>query len=129
MELGSSEDLKTQILGLGVRSKLLAREGDVAAAVALARQADDLVNTTDALEDQGDAALNLAEVQHLAGDQAGAEEAAERAIDRYRRKGATARVARAQRLAAQWTSGSSTAPRATRGRQRQAGNARVRKSP
>jgi tetratricopeptide (TPR) repeat protein len=129
MELGSSEDLKTQILGVGARSKLLAREGDVAAAVALARQADDLVNTTDALEDQGDAALNLAEVQHLAGDQAGAEEAAERAIDRYRRKGATARVARAQRLAAQWTSGSSTAPRATRGRQRQAGNARVRKSP
>ena len=107
LELGSSDDLKTQILGLGVRSKLLAREGDITAAVALARQADDLVSTTDALEDQGDAALSLAEIRHLAGDQAGAEEAAERAIDRYRRKGANARAVRAQRLAAQWTSGRS----------------------
>jgi hypothetical protein len=129
MELGSSADLKTQILGLGVRSKLLAREGDVTAAVALATQANDLAKTTDALEDQGDAALNLAEVQHLADDQAGAEEAAERAIDRYRRKGATARVARAQHLAAQWTSGSSTALRVTPDSATPGRNGRVRNSP
>ncbi len=104
IELGSSHDLTTQVVGLGVRSKLLARHGDVTAAAALAKQADDMVGITDALEDRGDAALNLAEVRHLAGDQAGAKEAAERAIECYRRKGAVARVARAQRLAAEWTS-------------------------
>jgi class 3 adenylate cyclase/tetratricopeptide (TPR) repeat protein len=129
LQLGSSDDLTTQVIGLGVRSKLLARQGDLTAAAALARQADDLVGATDALEYQGDAALNLAEVRHFAGDQAGTEKAAERAIDRYRRKGAAARAARAQRLAAQWTSSSSTAPRVTRPRQRRAGNGRVHKSP
>ena len=122
LELGSSDDLTTQVIGLGVRSKLLARQGDISAAAELAKQAGDLVRATDALEYQGDAALNLAAVRHLAGDLAGAGEAARRAIDYYRRKGATARVARAQRLAAEWTSGSSTASRVTRTRQRRAGN-------
>lgn len=105
-----------------MRSKLLARQGDITAAAELAKQAGDLGRATDALEYQGDAALNLAEVRHLAGDLAGTGEAAGRAIDYYRRKGATARVARAQRLAAEWTSGSSTASRATPTRHGRAGN-------
>jgi class 3 adenylate cyclase/tetratricopeptide (TPR) repeat protein len=120
--LGSSHDLTTQVIGLGVRSKLLAHQGDITAAASLAKQADELAGATDALEYQGDAALNLAEVRHLAGDQAGAQEATARAIGCYRRKGATARVARAQRLAAEWTSGSSAAQPVTRTRQRGGGS-------
>jgi class 3 adenylate cyclase/tetratricopeptide (TPR) repeat protein len=109
LELGASEDALTQVCGLGVRSKLLARKGDGSAALALAELADGLARATDAPEQQGDAALNLAEVLYLTGDRTRAEEAARRAIDCYRRKGATAYVARAQRLAAAWTSGSAPA--------------------
>ena len=42
LELGSSDDLATQFIGLSVRSRLLARKGDLAAALALADQVDGL---------------------------------------------------------------------------------------
>jgi len=58
---------------------------------------------------QGDAALDLAEVMYLTGDRVRAAEMTQRAIECYQRNGATARVARAQRLAATWTSGCSPA--------------------
>ncbi len=109
LELGGRDDLLTQVLGLGVRSRILARKGQASAALALAEEADSLATTSDSPWLQGDAALDLAEVLHLTGDRMRAAEMTQRAIDCYQRNGATARVARAQRLTAAWTSGSSPA--------------------
>jgi class 3 adenylate cyclase len=109
LELGSKDDLATQLYGLSVQSRLLARKGDTRAALALAEQVDGLAGTSQDPGDQGDAALNRAEILYLAGDPAGAEEMTQRAIASYQRNGATARAARAQRLAAAWTCSSSPA--------------------
>jgi tetratricopeptide (TPR) repeat protein len=109
LELGSKDDLATQLYGLSVQSRLLARKGDTRAALALAEQVDGLAGTSQDPGDQGDAALNRAEILYLAGDSAGAEEMTQRAIASYQRNGATARAARAQRLAAAWTCSSSPA--------------------
>jgi hypothetical protein len=68
----------------------------------MAVEIDGLARTSDSPAEQGDAALNLAEVLSLTGDRTRAEEMTKRAIDCYQRKGATARAARAQRLAAEW---------------------------
>jgi ATP/maltotriose-dependent transcriptional regulator MalT len=122
LERGSADDLATQVYGLGVRSKLLARKGEIGAAIALSEKADSLARTSDALVDQGYAALNHAEVMYLADNWTGAQDAARRAMDCYRRKGAVACVARAQRLAAGWASGSSTASGVTQARQDTAGS-------
>jgi class 3 adenylate cyclase/tetratricopeptide (TPR) repeat protein len=111
LELGGRDDLATQRMGLGLRSRLLARKGQASKALALAEEADSLARTTDSPWEQGDAALDLAEVMHLTGDRARAAEMTQRAIDCYQRNGATARVARAQRLTAAWASGSTPASR------------------
>ena len=109
LKLGSSDDLATQFLGLSVRSRLLAREGDISGALALAEQVDGLARTSDDPRDPADAALNRAEITYLAGDHARASEMIGQAIMHYKRKGATAYAARARRLAAEWTSGSPAA--------------------
>jgi tetratricopeptide (TPR) repeat protein len=110
LELGGSDDLTTQVMGLGVRSRILARKGQASAALALAEEAGSLARTSDSPWIQGDAALALAEVMHLTGDRVRAAEMTQRAIECYQRNGATARAARARRLTAAWTSGSSPAP-------------------
>jgi class 3 adenylate cyclase len=102
LDLGSSDDVATQVFGLGVQSRLLARQGETSAAVALSEKADSLARTSDSPNWQGNAALSLAEVLYLTGDRAGSAKAAERAIACYQDKGATAYVARAQRLTAAW---------------------------
>jgi hypothetical protein len=93
------------------RYGVLARRGYHREALKLAEQADHLAKASDAPLLHGDAALNLAEVLHLAGNEAGAEQETQRAIEHYAQKGATACVRRAQRLAATWTQ--STGPRDT----------------
>jgi class 3 adenylate cyclase/tetratricopeptide (TPR) repeat protein len=110
LELGGRDDLLTQVMGLGVRSRILARKGQASAALALAEEAGSLARTSDSPWIQGDAALALAEVMHLTGDRVRAAEMTQRAIECYQRNGATARAARARRLTAAWTSGSSPAP-------------------
>jgi class 3 adenylate cyclase/predicted ATPase len=109
LELGGRDDLLTQVMGLGVRSRLLARKGQASAALALAEEADNLARTSDSPWIQGDAAFDVAEVLHLTGDHTRAAGMTQRAIKCYQRNGATARVARAQRLTAAWTSSSSPA--------------------
>jgi tetratricopeptide (TPR) repeat protein len=99
LELGSSDDLATQVIGLGVRSMLLAREGETSAALALAERVDDPATTSDDPRDPGDAALYRAEITYLTGDLTRAQEIARRAIECYLRNGGTARV---RRLAVQW---------------------------
>jgi class 3 adenylate cyclase/tetratricopeptide (TPR) repeat protein len=109
LELGSSDDLATQVGGLGVQAKLLAREGETSAALELAERVDRLARTSQDPRYPGDSALYLAEILYLAGDPTRAEEMTQRAIDLYQSKGATAFAARARRLAAQWASGTSPA--------------------
>jgi class 3 adenylate cyclase/tetratricopeptide (TPR) repeat protein len=102
LELGGKEDVYTLLIGLEVRAKLLARRGDHIGARSLAEEADRLAAPTEAPLSQGDAALALAEVLYLAGDLAGGALETQRAIAHYERKGATACVANAQRLALIW---------------------------
>lgn len=61
LELAHQEDLSTQLAGLTVRSKLLAREGDHPAAITLAQEIEELAKTSDSPVDHRDAALNVAE--------------------------------------------------------------------
>jgi class 3 adenylate cyclase/tetratricopeptide (TPR) repeat protein len=103
LELGSSDDLATQFLGLSVRSRLSARKGDMTAALALAERVDGLARVSDDPRDPADAALNRAEISYLAGDHAQVTELVDDAVKHYARKGATAYVARTRRLAAEWT--------------------------
>ena len=93
LELGGAGDVLTHLLGLEVRSKLLARRGDFSGALTLAQQADELAGTTQAPLLKADAALALAEVLYLSGNIAGAGEQAARAMDHFERKGSTAGVA------------------------------------
>ena len=102
LELASPDDLGALVIGLGVRARLLTRRGEVSAALALAGQVDDLARISEDPRDAGDAALNHAEISYLIGDPGRAQEMAQRAIDHYLTNGATARAARARRLAAEW---------------------------
>jgi class 3 adenylate cyclase/tetratricopeptide (TPR) repeat protein len=103
LELGSSDDLATQFLGLSVRSRLSARKGDMTAALALAERVDGLARVSDDPRDPADAALNRAEISYLEGDYARVTELVDEAVKHYARKGATAYVARTRRLASDWT--------------------------
>jgi ATP/maltotriose-dependent transcriptional regulator MalT len=102
LEFGGAGDVVTQLVALQVRAKVSARRGDHSAALSLAQEADQLAGTTQAPLLKGDAALALAEVMHLAGSIALADQEVERAIEHYRRKGAVASVAHARRIAATW---------------------------
>jgi tetratricopeptide (TPR) repeat protein len=103
LEVGASNDVVTQQLGLQVRSKLLARRSDNSKALSLAEEADGVAGTTDSPVQHGDAALNLAEVLYITGDPTRAAQEVQRAIDHYERRGASGCVARARRVAATWT--------------------------
>ncbi len=102
LEVGRSDDLATQFLGLSVRSRVLARAAAITAALALAERVDRLASISDDPRDPGDAALNRAEITCLTGDLAQAGELIGAAIGHYQRKGATAYVTRARRLAQKW---------------------------
>ena len=90
------EDLSTQAIWRGVRAQVLARGGRHEEAEALAREAVALVERSDALTDQGDALLALAEILDLRGRPAEAAAAARDALARYSRKGATVMADRAR---------------------------------
>src|SRR5262249_17246958 len=107
LELGGRDDLVTQVKGLGVRSRLLARKGQASAALTLAEEAYSLARTSDSPWMQGHAALALADALHLTGDRVRAAGMTQRAIDCYQSNGAVARAARARRLAAKWAGSSS----------------------
>ena len=80
-----------------MRAQVLAHRGRHEEAEALAREAVALVEPSDALTDQGDALLALAEILELRGHRADAATAAREAVERYRRKGATVPMKRAER--------------------------------
>ena len=66
---------------------MLARRGRQAEAEALARQAVEIAETTDFLNDRADAYAGLAEVLQLNGNADEAKAALEQALQRYERKG------------------------------------------
>ena len=75
------------VTAASVRAEVLARRGDCAQAVAMARRAVDRGEETDALVDQAEAWEALARVSTAAGDDAAAAEARAAAHERYTRKG------------------------------------------
>ncbi|MGA7989776.1 MAG: adenylate/guanylate cyclase domain-containing protein [Candidatus Dormiibacterota bacterium] len=107
LEHGGAGDVLTQTMGLQVRARLLARRGDISAALSLAEHADGMARSTQAPLVQGDAALARAEVLHLAGRPIESEAELRRAIGCYEQKGFVAYVDYARELAAAWATGRS----------------------
>jgi class 3 adenylate cyclase/tetratricopeptide (TPR) repeat protein len=100
-ELGSSDDMFTQMLWRQARAKVLGRRGDHPEAERIAREAVAIGEMTDMLDAQGNVYADLAEVLELAGKPAEAAAALEEALERYHRKGNLVSTQRAQaRLAA-----------------------------
>jgi class 3 adenylate cyclase/tetratricopeptide (TPR) repeat protein len=96
-QLGGSDDAETQILWRRAHAEVLARRGDHATAVRLAREAVALAETTEGLNIQADAYGDLADVLARAGHMDEAQTALQRAFDKYERKG---NVVMAERLRA-----------------------------
>ncbi|MET0770399.1 MAG: AAA family ATPase, partial [Solirubrobacteraceae bacterium] len=90
------EDVVTQAMWRGVRAKLLAADGEFAAAEALAEEAVTLIAASDLLNDHGDVLLARAEVLRLAGRDADAGRIREQAVELYERKGNLVSAARAR---------------------------------
>src|SRR5204863_4833671 len=67
VELGASDDIPTQVVWRCTQGKLLARRGELADADRLVREAIRLSDTTDALDHQARARLDLARVFAIAG--------------------------------------------------------------
>jgi class 3 adenylate cyclase/tetratricopeptide (TPR) repeat protein len=99
LEVGARDDAMTQLMGRQVLAKVAARQGQVDSARALAGEALAIADGMDSPEAQGYAALDVAEVFWLAGDNAEASRQAARAGGFFRRKGATVAEERAGRLA------------------------------
>jgi class 3 adenylate cyclase/tetratricopeptide (TPR) repeat protein len=102
IEAGGTADVGTLTMGLQVRAKVLAQRGEITASIAMAQRADQLTMSMQAPTQQGDAALTLAEVLYLAGDSAESQAETRRAVTCFERKGASACVDRARRVAATW---------------------------
>jgi class 3 adenylate cyclase/tetratricopeptide (TPR) repeat protein len=95
-EVGTQEDILTQMLWRQAQALVHARHGEHAQAEPLARAAVELAEPTDFLSFQGDAFRDLAEVLAAAGRVEEAAEAYEQALDRYNRKKNLAMVAQVQ---------------------------------
>ncbi len=93
----AGDDLKAAIAWRGVRAEALARRGEHAAAIALARAAVEVAAATDDLLDHADARRALAVVLQAAGQSDEAESEEERAIELWETKGATLLADRARR--------------------------------
>ncbi|MGB7805707.1 MAG: tetratricopeptide repeat protein, partial [Actinomycetota bacterium] len=86
-ELGVGGEVETQMAWRGVRAKVLARRGAFEEAEALAREVVAIGEETDALNAQGDAHADLAEVLLSAGRTEEAASAFGQALERFERKG------------------------------------------
>jgi tetratricopeptide (TPR) repeat protein len=92
----SPADVSAEFSWRSARAKLLAQDGAFEAAKGVAREAVRLVETTDALNQQGDVYSCLGEVYRLAGDSHEATEAFAEAARRFSRKGNVISAARAR---------------------------------
>ncbi len=81
------DDMEPHLWFRGVRAKVLARRGTFEEAERAAREVVEMAERTDWLNFQGDVFMDLAEVLRLSGRSVEAADAAQRALDRYERKG------------------------------------------
>jgi DNA-binding SARP family transcriptional activator len=95
------DDVSAQFSWRSVRAKLKARNGELASAESLAREAAEIAATTDALTEHGHVLLALAEVRRLGGRPTEAARAAEQALGLFERKGDVASMRTAQALLAE----------------------------
>jgi ATP/maltotriose-dependent transcriptional regulator MalT len=100
-ELAAQDDVTSQFRWRGVRAKVLAARGEFAEAEKLAREAVALMEASDDLNSQGDAALDLAVVLRAADRSAEAAEAAGDALTLYEAKGNTVSAALARAMVEQ----------------------------
>jgi predicted ATPase/class 3 adenylate cyclase len=108
-DAATTDDVFSQTLWRASRAKILARQGDLERAVALAGEAVLLGEPTDLLSTRGDALVDLAEVLGLAGRRREALAALGRAAGLYERKGNLPGLERSRALAAQVKASSSPA--------------------
>jgi tetratricopeptide (TPR) repeat protein len=92
-ELGAEDDFFTQMLWRQVKALVLAHRSEHVEAERLAREAVAIGERTDALNSQGDALCDLAEVLRTAGRLGEAADTLEQALRRYERKKNLAKVA------------------------------------
>jgi tetratricopeptide (TPR) repeat protein len=92
------EDRISQIQWRMTRAKVLARRGEFADAERLARDAVELVESTDALENHADALVDLAEVLRLAARHEEAAPLLHQALELYEQKGVIPSIAKTRRL-------------------------------
>jgi tetratricopeptide (TPR) repeat protein len=92
-KLGAAPDFLTQMLWRQVQARVSSHRGDHAEAKRLANEAISIGNETDALNWQGDALSDLAEVLAAAGRTDEAADALEQALERYQQKKNLAMVA------------------------------------
>jgi tetratricopeptide (TPR) repeat protein len=92
-ELGAEQDLLTQMLWRQVQASVHAHRGEHTDAERLAREAVEIAERTDALNNQGDALCDLAEVLATAGRSEEAAQTLEQALERYERKKNLAMIA------------------------------------
>jgi class 3 adenylate cyclase/tetratricopeptide (TPR) repeat protein len=85
-ELGAEDDFFTQMLWRQVKALVLSHGGEHLEAERLAREAVEIAAHTDALNWQGDALCDLAEVLSTAGRLGEAADTLEQALERYQRK-------------------------------------------
>jgi tetratricopeptide (TPR) repeat protein len=85
-EFGAPDDAITQMLWRQVKAKVLARRGEHAEAERLAREAVEISDKTDLLNDQASVYADLGEVLALASRSDPAVEALEQVLARYERK-------------------------------------------
>jgi predicted ATPase len=90
------DDLSPGVQWRALRAKLLARQGDLEQAEALAREAVALAAETDFLVLRGDALMDLAEVLRAAGREADAVPFVEQALELYEQKGNVVAAERAR---------------------------------
>jgi DNA-binding SARP family transcriptional activator/predicted ATPase len=86
-EAAADADLSPQVVGQGLRARILADQGCYGEAIELARSAAALAAQTDLLSEHADTVLELAHVLAAAGQAAEAHSAANEALDMYQRKG------------------------------------------
>jgi tetratricopeptide (TPR) repeat protein len=99
--LGASDDLVNQVMGRGVRAKLLARDGRIEAAVAMAEEAVAMTEGIDFWDTLTVAFENLGEVYQLAGRRDDAIRALGHALDVCERKGVVPAVEQLRRKLAE----------------------------
>jgi ATP/maltotriose-dependent transcriptional regulator MalT len=97
-ELGSADDIASQVRWRCVRGKVAARRGDFEQAESLVGDALSLIRRSDDLNSQGDTLMDLAEVLRLAGKLETAALAMTEAHELYERKGNVVSAQRAQKL-------------------------------